>query len=280
MAKPIIRTKTGGYSLLTLLMGLAGISLLVVQAIVLLGPSTTADRGISLFVPGLIGIGLLLTFLLSSAHGHAEVYPDRITGRTAARATYDIPFSDLAEPDPRQRSIALKAPDGTSLATDKQARYRKLPGLIWLLKNYPEMQPERWQNYMPIETKPQHQAIRYFFEGEEGIFGDRGMVLEVGGSSWFIPLTLASLLPQHFKEKGELAVHPHRQPPVPQQDPNPAFLPLEAAWKAMREAGLEDEALSGIAETWARDHGGCLLEADSEGRLVGKVSEWDVQVFQ
>ena len=281
MPEPILRTKTGGYSLLTLLTLIAGLALLIMQAIALFGPAPADGSSIARFLPGILGLAFVAVFLLGIRNGNVEVHPDRIKGKTAGGKAFDIPFEQIGEVDPGKRNIALRDKAGKILLNDKAARFRNLNGLLWLLTQYPELNPSAWQGKLDIAEKaPQHQAVRYFLEDESPVFGDRGFVARVDGQAWFLPLSKAALLPQRFREKGQLAVQPSRQIPVPQQDVNPAHLPLEPVWKAILNAGFEAKKKAEIAAQWAQAHGGCALEQDQEGDLVGEMGEWRIKVVE
>ena len=142
------------------------------------------------------------------------------------------------------------------------------------------MEAQRWSLLDIREKAPQHQQVRFFYEGESAAFGDRGFVARIGEEKGFFPVSKAAPLPERLAPKGQLAVQPIRHTTVPQQDINPSNLPLEAVWKAMRAAQLPDQKLLEVARKWGEAHSGCLLEANAEGELRGEVSGWSVVVME
>lgn len=278
MTEPLLRSKTGGYSLLTLLILIAGAALLIVQAIALTGEAPVDGSAVTRFLPGILGVVFILIFLLGVRNGQVEVFADRIKGKTASGKSYDIAFTEIGDIDTAKRALLLKDPEGKVLLADKGPRYRRLNGLLWLLKAYPEMQADKWGDFNTTEKAPQHQQVRFFLEEDKAVFGDRGFILQVGDGKWFMPVSKAAPLPQQVTHKGQLAVQPKQLIPVPQQDVNPAHIPLEAAWKAMEAAQLPADQLVEIAEKWAAAHGGCALGTNEADELVGEVSDWTVKV--
>ncbi len=279
MNKPLMTTKTGGFTLLSILLLVGAVFLLVLQGIAL--ASGEAEGGVTRFLPGGLAVLLGVFFFLGTRNGSLEILAEGIKGKTAGGKQYELGWEEIGKVEPAGKKLVVRNQEGKVLVVDKVPRYRKSLGLIWLLKKYPYMQPEKWPFYDIQEDAPQNRPIRYFDEGEKASFGDRGFLFRYDDKIYYFPVSQTTPSPP---VRGEAQTPPTlaaAQPTVPRMEPNPAFLPLESVWKAVSTAESDRETVLKLLEEWMVEHGGCQLEEapeDIDAEFVGQVGEYLVRV--
>lgn len=281
MNEPIVNTRTGGFTLLSILLVIAGSFLLVLQ-IVTLVQGTSPDAALwTQFLPGLLALPFLALFFLGIRNGSLTIYADRVEGKTAGGKKYKVSFDEIELPDPSGRAFVLRSNEGKVLVADKTPQYRKALGLVWMLKSYGEMNAAGWPFFDIKQSAPQTRPIRFFDDGESASFGDRGFLFKFQDSIYYFPVSQTSILPRERGEAGPGPTLAVSQTTVPQFEPHPGYLPLESVWQAVLTSDWEEGEKKALLDLWLERHGACVLTeapADIDAEFIGEVGDYQVRV--
>ena len=281
MNEPIVNTRTGGFTLLSILLVVAGSFLLVLQVVTLIQGSDAEGPIWAEFLPGLLALPFLALFFLGIRNGSLSIYPDRVEGKTAGGKKYTVSLEEIALPDPASRAFVLRNAEGKVLVADKTPRYRKALGLIWILKTYENLNAEHWPFFEIRQSAPQTRPVRYFDEEGKASFGDRGFLFKFDEEIYYFPVSQTSVLPRERGESGPAPNMAVAQATVPQFEPHPGFLPLESVWQAISTSEWPDPEKKALLELWLERHGGCTLEdapEEIDAEFVGVLGDYQVRV--
>ncbi len=274
MNKPILHTQTGGISFLSFLLLAAGLAAILFQILILAStpPEGEAPISLSSFILGGLGLVFIVLFFLTARKGWLEVHPNGVKGKIAGGKSYEFTLEQIGEVVLTGRGVHFKDPTGKNIVLDKTPRDRQAPGLVWMLKTYPELKTSQ------LEGKGSHAklptALRLFFEDDQALFGDRGFIYTFNETKYFFPDTPTAPLPP---EKGrgnnnDLSPYANQIAAIPRFEPDPAKLPLESILRSLKvdEEGLLQQLIEG--------HGGMELNELEPGRFEGNIPGWRAEV--
>lgn len=266
MDKPILSSRTGGISLLSLILLIGGIGCLTIQIAGFWGETSPEMGMASRFAPSFFALALFLLFFWTGRKGSIDLFADRIQGKKASGKGYSIPLNSIDSVDLNGRHLLVKGKDKLVLLSDKAPAYRRLPGLIWMLVQYPELRPLIANTFE--EDSPSPTAIRMFSEAEQNVSGDAGFLLNVAGTSWYLPMTDSKPAPKPIDNQKSLSTNLLPGNPILKFEPNPERLPLRAVWKALSESS------PAIQAHWAA----VLVEAHGGVELQKSVDLWTAEL--
>lgn len=270
MSKPLLHTQTGGASFLSFIFLAAGLVALLFQILIFASPSTEeADSSLwSKFIIGGLGLVFIILFFMSSRKGWLEIYPDKVKGKIAGGNAYEIALAKLGEVDLRGRGVHFKDGEGKTIVLDKTPRYRQAPGLVWILKQYPDIDLGQWDIGNSSDKMPP--ALRLFYDEEKPLFGDRGFIYTLGESVYFFPDTPTAPVPSEKEKASNTGLSPYsnQQFTVPRFDPDPSKLPLESILRTLNADNTS------ILMKLVEGHGGMELKEVEQGKYEGNLPGW------
>lgn len=277
MAKPLLSSKTGGYSLLSFFLVTAGLGVLAFQVILLTSSTEAQGPSWQRFLPGGVGILMLLLFTMTTRKGNIAVYPDRVTGKTAQGKSYELTLKEISEVDLSGSNLWIKGEDGKTLVLDKTPNNRQAAGLIWLLLTYPQSNPDQWKGFPDVSLQTATACLRTF-KDESGnpLFGDRGFLIKVEGQTYAFPASKFAPFPKSDTSDQGMTFVP--VPSLVQFDPPPAALPIAGFISAFRSTSPTPSDFKELLDILIEAHGGLEVKALEPGEWQGKRNQWQVLV--
>lgn len=272
------QSKTGGISLLSVVLLLTGVVCLVVQVMLLVGGKMDSLAGVSGYITGIVGVVLLGMFaMIGFRKGEVRVYTDHIEGKSKAGRKYSFPLSELSGIDLRSSMLVLKGKDEKTVLADNPPHDSRIRGLIWLLLNH-ELPIQVWEKYADTTEPTDETWVRLFFnETEEAEFMDRGLLLQVQDRWLYLPIqdTLAAI--RRIPGEKSLSTTLQASSMVLKFEPNPGDLPLAQLATALHTTSLDEKMRLSHFEMLVDTHGGTFLQK-SEDQWTGETNGWKVLV--
>lgn len=276
MSNPILQTKTGGYSFLAFLLLAAGIAMILFQILVLAEPPTEGEiTGWTRYILGGMGALFIILFFINSRKGWLEVSVEGVRGKTTGGKTYELKLDEIGQVVLVGRGVHFKSPEGKTLVLDKTPHDRQAPGLVWMLKTYPNLKVDQWNTLTGMPKMPP--ALRLFYDGDKPQFGDRGFIFNFDDGHYFFPDTPTAPLPPE-KGKGnnnDLSPYANQKASIPQFEPDPSRLPLEGI---LRSIEATPEGQRDFLTQFTEAHGGMKLNEIEEGKYEGSLPGWRAEI--
>ena len=282
-SQPIATSNTGGFSFAQLLLIVAGLALISIQIVILIGGNDDAasGSGLSRYLSGVLGIFILLmAFLVWGRRGKLSLHTDRITGRTAQGKTYDIPLSDLEQPDLNQSSLLLKRKTDIQPLRDRLPQDPQILGTLWLMLAHPQLPVSFWQTFAATPSEGFAPALRHFLDpNAKTALLDGGFVTTGHSTPYYFPATDTQLPPQNLEKANRLSTNVLPQGMLLRFEPNPAKLPLARFIKTLFAHPLPELPLDTFLDQLAADHAGCPLKPVKQGIWKGRCMGMTVGVI-
>lgn len=273
-----MQSRTGGLSLLALLLLIAGLGCLIVQVGLIAGGRFSELQPAARFLPGVIGLAFLVLFWLRGMRkGDIAVHRDGIVGRSKGGRKYAYSWAEIGSIDLMGRMLHLRKPDGKKLLIDSPPNEKGLRGLIWLRLNT-QFSAAFWEHFAQAPEAQVVPAHRQFLDAEgNASFLDSGFVLHAGELELYFPESDTVAIPKKIAHDQNLSTTLMPSGMVLKFDPNPGELPIRRLCGALQSVRMEEKLRFSAFQQLNIQHGGALLTANPAG-WEGETSGWKVQI--